>query len=305
MEKDMNAGSGQDVAVIGSGAIGALLAQAAAAAGHRVTLCVRTPIAGLSVRYKGETDAIPVRIVTAADAVSRVDWVVLATKAQDSAGARPWLDRLIGPGTRVVAAQNGVGHAERLAPLVNGAAVVPALAYISTEKIAPGLIAHHSGRRLVVPANEAGLAFQELLADSTLTVEPLADFVTEEWRKLLNNAAANPITALTMRRIGVMTEPDVADLARGLMREAAAVARAEGAQLSDEDVEAMLASFAAVNPEGGSSMFYDRLAGVPLEHQYLTGAVVRAGVRHGVPTPLNRAILTLLDALDRGRGAAG
>lgn len=304
MENEMNAGSGQNVAVIGSGAIGALLAQAAAAAGHRVTLCVRTPIAGLSVRHKDETHAIPVRIVTSADAVSPVDWVVLATKVQDSVGARPWLERLIGPGTRVVAAQNGIGHAERLAPFVNGAAVVPALAYISTEKIAPGLIAHHSGRRLVVPADEAGLAFQKLLADSTLTVEPLADFVTEEWRKLLNNAAVNPITALTLRRVGVMTEPDVADLARGLMREAATVARAEGARLSDEDVEAMLASFAAVNPEGGSSMFYDRQAGVPLEHQYLTGAVVRAGARHGVPTPLNRAVLTLLDALDRGLGAA-
>lgn len=80
--------------------------------------------------------------------------------------------------------------------------MVPALAYISTEKIAPGSIAHHSGRRLVVPADDAGLAFEKLLADSTLTVEPLADFVTEEWRKLLNNAAVNPITALTLRRVG-------------------------------------------------------------------------------------------------------
>jgi 2-dehydropantoate 2-reductase len=48
-------------------------------------------------------------------------------------------------------------------------------------------------------------------------------------------------------------------------------------------------------------MLYDRLAGQPLEHQHLTGEVVRRAERHGIPVPLNFAILALLDALDRGR----
>lgn len=46
-------------------------------------------------------------------------------------------------------------------------------------------------------------------------------------------------------------------------------------------------------------MLYDRLAGRPLEHEFLTGAVVRAGERHGIATPLNRMLLTLLRAVDR------
>jgi 2-dehydropantoate 2-reductase len=44
-------------------------------------------------------------------------------------------------------------------------------------------------------------------------------------------------------------------------------------------------------------MLYDRLAGRPLEHEYITGAVVAAAERHGVAVPLNRAILALLRAL--------
>ena len=59
-----------------------------------------------------------------------------------------------------------------------------------------------------------------------------------------------------------------------------------------------LAFYDALPPDTGSSMLFDRLAGRPLEHQGLTGAVVRAADRHGIDVPLNRAILALLEGLD-------
>jgi len=57
------------------------------------------------------------------------------------------------------------------------------------------------------------------------------------------------------------------------------------------------------NPTGGSSMLYDRLAGRPLEHEFITGAVVNAAARHGIAVPLNEALLALLRALDRSMRA--
>ncbi len=45
-------------------------------------------------------------------------------------------------------------------------------------------------------------------------------------------------------------------------------------------------------------MLYDRLAGRPLEHEHITGAVVRLPERHGIAAPLNRAVLALLRALN-------
>jgi 2-dehydropantoate 2-reductase len=44
-------------------------------------------------------------------------------------------------------------------------------------------------------------------------------------------------------------------------------------------------------------MYFDRLAGRPLEADALTGAIVAAGERLGIPTPLNGALLTLLRAV--------
>ncbi|MGH8918872.1 MAG: ketopantoate reductase C-terminal domain-containing protein, partial [Actinomycetes bacterium] len=54
------------------------------------------------------------------------------------------------------------------------------------------------------------------------------------------------------------------------------------------------------NGSSGSSMLYDRLAGLPLEHEELNGVVVAEGARLGVPTPDHALILTLLRALYAG-----
>ncbi|MGH6717096.1 MAG: ketopantoate reductase C-terminal domain-containing protein, partial [Bradyrhizobium sp.] len=57
-----------------------------------------------------------------------------------------------------------------------------------------------------------------------------------------------------------------------------------------------LARLLAIPPDAGSSMYFDRLAGRPLEIEALTGAVVAAGERRKVATPLLRMLLTLARA---------
>jgi len=128
------------------------------------------------------------------------------------------------------------------------------------------------------------------------------DYRTASWRKLLANVAANPLTALTLRRMGVLREPEVGALAEKLLAEAVAVGRAAGADLTPEDASSVLDWQRRLDAGAGTSMLYDRLAGQPLEHEYITGAVVRTADRHGVDVPLNRAILALLRAIGAGTG---
>ena len=75
------------------------------------------------------------------------------------------------------------------------------------------------------------------------------------------------------------------------------------AKLAPEAAESALDTISGYSPSGGTSMLYDRIAGRPLEHDYLTGAVVRTAERLGVEAPLNRAILALLVALSDGLAA--
>jgi 2-dehydropantoate 2-reductase len=198
------------------------------------------------------------------------------------------------PTSAVLVLQNGVEHLERVAGLVGDTPVVPAVVLCGAEALAPGRIRHHGSSRLTVPDTELGRAVAALFAGGPATVAPSTSFPRDLWFKLVQNVTGGPLTAITGRRLEVMAEPEVAELALGLALETAAVARAGGVRISDEAAARVVDGLGAVAPTMGTSMLYDRMAGRRLECEELTGAVVRLGERHGVPTPLNRAVLTLL-----------
>ncbi|MFZ1172248.1 ketopantoate reductase C-terminal domain-containing protein, partial [Bradyrhizobium sp.] len=94
----------------------------------------------------------------------------------------------------------------------------------------------------------------------------------------------------------VFLRDDVAALCLALLEEAATVGRADGARLAADEAAQTMARLTAIPPDAGSSMYFDRVAGRPLEIDALTGAVVEAAERHRVPTPLLRMLLTLARA---------
>lgn len=285
------------VAIIGAGVIGGIAAASLAELEHDVVLCVRRPIMRLLVEMNDVAREVPARITTDPALVTPVDWVLLATKGQDTLSAAPWFDRLAGPDTTVVVLQNGIDHVDRVAPLLRHGQVLPAVVYSSGQIVAPGHIRANQSHRYVVPAGARGAAFARLFGGTILRVDQSDDFGTATWRKFLTNICVNPITALTMRRIGIMRDPEIRGFARDILVEAVAVGRAAGARIEQHEVEQFLDSFAVHDPEGGSSMFFDRVAGRPMEHEHLTGALVRTAMRFGIDVPVNRAVLALLRGL--------
>jgi 2-dehydropantoate 2-reductase len=293
----------QRIAVIGGGAIGCIFADAASDAGHDVMLCVRRPLARIAVERQGVVSVPHLTITANPDAATPVDWVFLATKTQDTAGTAPWFDRLIGPDTKVVLLQNGIDGVAIARPVVGAAPILPSIVYIAAERRAAGRVVHYFGDHIEVPAGALAGRLAETLA-GRIAVRPEVDFTTAAWRKLICNAAVNPITALTMQRLGVIARPDVRDLAFGLIRESAAVANADGASLSSKAVSDICDYCSHLTPQGGTSMLYDRLCGNALEYEHLSGTVVRLARRYAIPVPLNAAILALVSALDTA-GPAG
>jgi 2-dehydropantoate 2-reductase len=286
------------VAVIGAGAVGTVAASAAEQAGLNVVICARSPVASVVLEREGREQRLAASVTCDPGEVKPAAWVLLATKAEQTRQAGPWLARLCRPGTVVVVLQNGVDHAERVPALARGVTVIPALVYVAAERVAPGRVLHRHGHRIVLPAGTEAGAFAALMTPSWLRVVQDTDFRTAAWRKLLSNVAASPITALTSRRLGVLRDREVRELARELLAEAVAVGIAEGARLSTEDVAHTLAFYDEFADEDGTSMLYDRLAGRPLEHEQFSGTVTRLGRRHNVTTPANQAMYALLAALD-------
>jgi 2-dehydropantoate 2-reductase len=287
------------VAVIGLGSIGGVIAGMLGALDrYDVLACVRRPIDRLIVERPDGTIDLPIRALTDPADAPPVDWVLLCTKTQDTEASAPWLKRLCGARTRVATLQNGIGHAERLAPFVGQATVVPTIVYYNSERIAPAHVRYRRGSEydFAVSDDAGGQAFAALLDGTPMPVLCSGDFKTLAWRKLLLNAAANPISALTLQRNAVFRRDDIKALCLALLQEAAAVGRADGAQLAADEPEQSMARLLAIPPDAGSSMYFDRLAGRRLEIEALTGAVVAIGEKHGMPTPFNRMLLALARA---------
>ncbi len=294
------------VAVVGLGGIGGVAAACLSLSeGNDVTACARRQIDTLTFDHDGGSRQIPLRTLIAPERADPVDWVLLCTKAQDSASAAPWLERLCSPQTTIAVLQNGIGHEERIAPFARGARILPTIVYYNGERLAPDhmRLRRIPGHALLTPAGSSADGLAELFEGTPIDVGRSDAFVTHQWRKLLINVIANPITALTRQRLGVFQRPDIQELALAIVREAAAVGRAAGADLADDEAETIMATFLNYPPEAGTSMYFDCLAGRPLEIEALNGAVVAAAKRHGIPTPLNSAMLALLTTVSENNAA--
>jgi 2-dehydropantoate 2-reductase len=294
------------VAVIGLGAIGGVAAGCLIAAGrYDVTACVRMPIERLTLDAPDGTIEMPLSALTDPAQAKPVDWVLLCTKTHATASAAPWLKRLCAPATRVAVLQNGIDHVARVAPLAGGATVLPVIVYYNGERLAADRVRLRRGadQDFVVADDDAGRAFAQLFDGTPLRVHCGGDFITLVWRKLLVNAVASPVTALTLQRQAVLRRPDIQTLCLAVLEEAIAVGRAEGAKLAADEAARTLATLFTFSGELGTSMYFDRLANRPLEHEALTGAIVAAGERHGIATPLNRALLALLRAISDAAAA--
>ena len=283
------------IALVGPGAIGCTLAAwLGHSSVHELVICARTAFARLEVETpEGPLVAAPT-VLTSPATAGPVDWVLVTTKTYDVNPALPWLEALIGPGTRVALIQNGVEHLDRLPPAtIPSDRIVPVIIDCPAERTAPGRVRQRGPAVITAPDDENGRAFAGLFAETPLLARTDADWLTVAWRKLCLNAPG-AVSAVSLHPAGVSHHPLIADLMREITREAVAVGRAEGARLDDAVVASVVENYQRAPRDALNSLHADRLAGRPTEIDARNGAVVRFGRKHGIPTPYNEAMVALL-----------
>jgi 2-dehydropantoate 2-reductase len=205
----------------------------------------------------------------------------------------------------VATVQNGLGNEETIARHVER--VIRGTTFPAGKILAPGHVQWDvRGDTTLGPfePQPAPLAEVERLAEActrggmpTVAVE---DARGPQWRKVIFNAATNPIGALTGLSHGrVCGRPDLRALVSRLVDEAKAVAAAQGIVL-DADPEELIdhAAKPEVAYDHKASMLQDVEARRETEIDYLNGGIVRAGREHGVPSPLNEAIWALVKGME-------
>jgi 2-dehydropantoate 2-reductase len=284
------------VALIGPGAVGgSVAAWVAQREDVELILCVRTPFDRLIVETPSETLDVVARMLTEPGLAEPVDWVLVATKTYDAAATIPWLERLVGPETRMAVLQNGVEHVERFSDLVPAARIVPVIVDIPAERSEPGRIQQRRYGSVIVPAGRNGDDFVGLFEASPIEAVTTEDWITAAWFKLSINCAG-AVSALTLQPAGVSRREPIARIMRALVSECAAVGRAEGASLADDIAEEVVMRYRSGPADSINSLQADRMAGRPMESDARHGVIVRRGRIHGIPTPMNEIALALLEA---------
>jgi len=148
---------------------------------------------------------------------------------------------------------------------------------------------------------DAVAALADACTRAGLPTKAVPDARGPQWRKVIFNAATNPVGALTGLTHGRVCEnPALRRLVTGLVDEGKAVAAAQSIEL-DADPEELIdhAARPDVAYDHKASMLQDVEAHRATEVDYLNGGIVRFGREHDVPTPLNEAILALVKGVER------
>jgi 2-dehydropantoate 2-reductase len=284
------------ITLIGPGAIGATLAAwLSQNPNNEIFVGARTPFDSLEVETPERVIVASPRIVTDRLQVKPADWVLVATKAYDSAAAASWFETACDSRTRLAVVQNGVEHVERFAPYLPRERILPVMIDVPATRTAPGKVVQRGPMHIVVPSGANGAAFVALFAGLDLDIVESRDFSSASWKKLCLNSGGAVCAAL-LKPAGIVHHEGVADLVRAIVRECIAVGRAEGATLDDSIAEGIIERMRRGPRDAANSMLADRRAGRPMEFDARNAVIVRLGGRHGIATPANALMVALLEA---------
>jgi len=298
------------ILVMGAGAVGAYFGARLSAAGEDVVLCARGEHLR-AIREHG-LDIASIRgdlkiEITATDTprdFAPYELILFCVKAYDTGAAARAIEGCLKPGGAILTIQNGVENEAKLAASFGREAVMGGNARVGVETIAPGKIAHLSTGQIDFGELDGGesqraSAIAEVFQRAGILGEFSRDIMTLRWDKLVWNGAMNTVATLTRRRVGeILDDPESMKLLRTLMKEIVDVARAEGAQISYDRIDAYIAHSQKNLRALKTSTQQDLERGKALEYEALSGAVVRAARRHNISVPANETIYALMRLLD-------
>ena len=250
-------------------------------------------------RHAGDTPLVngePLRVRTLpASEAAPVDLVILATKVTGLGQALDTMETLVGPETRVVSLLNGITSEERIAERFGWERTVLSVAQgMDAVFVGNEMTYSHPGEIRFGAAPETDPGVVEEVAD--LYDRAGIPHVVEEdirrrmWVKLMLNVGINQTCMAYGGTYGTASEPG-SEQNRcfvAAMREALAVARAEGVDVTEADLAQMAHLTASLDPAGMPSMAQDRINEKPTEVEEFSGTICRLAERHGLLVPTNQ-----------------
>jgi 2-dehydropantoate 2-reductase len=298
------------IAVLGAGGVGGYFAGVLARAGNTVVALARGPhldairARGLEIRAAEGNFVAPVTATDDPAELTGSTFAVVAVKSYSLRDVAPAARLLAEGGTTLLPLLNGVDVADRLAALgVPRSAVLPALTFISSARVEPGVIERRSTFQRVVLGEEDGRtsaraeAVVGAFTGAGVDAQVSAHIDVELWRKFAFLAPMAAACGLARSSVGRVRRAPLGRLLieRGI-EELVAVGRAAGITLAGDEVARTVAAIDALPEMMRPSFLADLERGGPTELDVLSGTVARLGRIRGVATPVHDTAVAALGA---------
>jgi 2-dehydropantoate 2-reductase len=303
------------VTLIGAGGVGAVLGMKLAQSGHDVRFLVRgrtcEVLRSQGLQVLTPSGAVAIEKLTAAENAGELgpcDLVVVTVKNYDLEDVAPTLAPLLAKHTAVLPLQNGVDAYDILSDALRHDLVLKGTVSIKSHVEAPGVVVCKSPfcRIKLGPGNAKGAdAANEIAAllKATDGVEASLspDIDRDLWLKFVMLASFSAVACLARASIGeVHANADAYATVVRAADEAAAIGRALGIDLPSDMEHVVFSQIKDMPKDGRPSMLEDLEAGRRLELPWLSGAIVRLGMKTGLKTPIHSLANALLSVHARG-----
>jgi len=253
------------------------------------------------------TMTVEVKARTSPDGIGPADLVVVLVKSYHTREAIEKAAAIIGPDTVVMSLQNGLGHEEILADVVGKERVLAGKTYVGGVLLGPGrVIAGTRGKRSYIGELDGSIGERVNAIAKEFERAELPTTVSDNiygvmWDKLLINVATGALSSITRLPYGPLYAiAEIEATAVAAVSEAMAVARAAGVRLSiQKPRDAWVMAADGLPVEFRTSMLQSLEAGSVTEIDFINGAVVRWGEKHGVPTPVNATLVACIKGIER------
>lgn len=289
------------ITVFGAGAIGGLIG-AHLAQGHEVTLICREKHAAAinqkGLRITGLSDIhVRPKAASSIEGLEQPDILFLTVKARDTEQAIEDAKPLMGPETKIVSLQNGLGNLEAIARVLPDADIIGGVTSHGAILREPGII-EHTGRSYTLVGGPGAGEIAELLTLAGIETRVSDNIQAEIWYKAIVNSVINPIGTLMQERNGLLVRDErFRALARQIVSEGVDVAGARGINLDFETAWKKVIRVATETSENICSMRKDVEAGRRTEIMHMNGAIARYAEEAGIPAPANALMAVLVKAL--------
>jgi 2-dehydropantoate 2-reductase len=302
-----------NVLIVGAGAMGSRFGLALRRGGAEVTLfdinrehTEAINKKGLEVHADGNVSIEQIPASSGIGGLEGFTHLFIFTKSIHTRTAMESIKPLIKAGTVIVTLQNGLGNIEAIREAAPSSPIIAGITNYPAMYLGPGVIrADGSGitRLQAIDGADPALAdeFAEALHRGGMDADVVDNILHHIWGKVAFNAAMNTITTLTGLSVGLLgSTPESLTMAFNVAKDVALAARANGIDLSDEEVCDSIRSVLKPGMSSGHypSMFQDVSAGRKTEVETICGKVLEAAEKLKIKTPYLHSVYLLVRAIE-------